>query len=216
MSFLENCLVYRIPVLSQYDYSYITNEQGSWCSYEFACMAQQFSGLMSKWIETENQTCIDIIIALYRQCLERGSEKRKQYGKYIGGENINNKSLQFRYPQVAISIGFYMIENESDKKFYMDRDYEHEYMNMENLTGTTREKLRISIRKWLVSTDRVVLVNIYGQSFTVFRMKDGHVIICDSHKSFTGYTDMETAFLYIMGDDREDYKFCTVLLGIIK
>jgi len=187
----ESASVAKIEgVHSQYDYK-MTDNQCSWCAYEFVV---NYGIFQSKPDEFN--------IKKYNSLIEKASEKKKNLSQKICGENINDEILLNEYKDKLTIISNEFIEINSalkDDVISMFPDIMRETFFIPKKEVVDISAIRNTIDEFLPYTKRFMLVNRFGQSFACIGRNDGNMCIVDSHFRTISISDKEHVFNYKIG-----------------
>jgi hypothetical protein len=190
MSWIETALNTSKEVKSQYDYK-IASNQCSWCAFEFI----KNSKLL---LNIENVNFIEN----YNKCIEEASRLRLECNKYKCGENIDDINILNHYKLNIIN--FYKTElNKNQKETFLeilDEELKNTFFKRENIIDLNIDILKNYIYEFLPHIGHFMIINRYGQSFSLLGLSDNKIMLFDSHFKKTGITNLEKAFEYITKD----------------
>ena len=177
-------------VKSQYDFPKASN-QCSWCAYELA------SKLWAKLPSVNTDE--------YNKCIDDASDLRAKCNKYKCGENIDDKDIIECYEHILTIISFYRTELNSELKKdlldILDPELRDTFFKRDDYPCETVDFLKECVSGFLNTHRRFMVVNRYGQSFSLVGLGNGQVWIFDSHFRVTGKTTAEKAIEYVLKDE---------------
>ena len=204
MSFIEKMLQNSVTVPCQTDSDYKSaSNQCSWCA---ALFGVKYRELRDAFINDKNK-----FIEIYKNCLEEGTNLRKQFGVPVYGENIDNPTLQKELnlsQNIFLETSFELNEDKSEELLsILPPDLKNEFY--------TRKYLKIEDFSFL-SSYKFILVSRHGQSFTLITIGDSFLVL-DSHVHTVGIMNKENVYKYIKyqtnKNDIRDYLLVTLLSG---
>jgi len=208
MSLIETITEFNIDVDSQYEkkYAAISSNQCSWCAYEFANNAQEFRKL---WLKKD----FDKFTELYNKCILNGSNYRKDCNKYTCGENIDDDNIIKQYNNISIIDKCVTILNESNKDIIniLPSELKNVFFIRDDIPQKDLNflKMRIDTNKF----KNFIIVNRFGQSFTIIPLYNSKYIIMDSHCRKCGITNIEGIINYLTINNDTGYNLILWIHG---
>jgi hypothetical protein len=189
-----------IHVDSQYESSNtsISSNQCSWCAYEFARYAQKFRTLWlsRNYVEFQKQ---------YNACVLEGSKKRKQCNKYTCGENIDDPDILKEYSNIInVDEGKTILNEDGKTILELLPDELRTVFFLRNDT-TTKSMEHLVMRLTMNTMKGVLIVNRFGQSFTIIPLLNGTYLIMDSHCRSSGSATLENVIKYLTINNDNGY-----------
>lgn len=204
MSYIETLLNQnnRVVVPCQTDIEYkITSNQCSWCAGMFVL---KYIELKKHFLDNK-----DLFIQTYKECLEIGTQLRKDVGTKLYGENIDNLVLLDKFNLSSkIFIKFTFEENTNNG--YLDilpDELKSEFYSQKHL-GVTDFNILLSYKFSMVSR--------HGLSFALITIGSMFLVL-DPHAHTAGLMTSENAFKYIKYEiDGSDLGclYITILCGV--
>lgn len=203
MSFIEKLLIssQKISVPCQTDEEYkITSNQCSWCA---ALFGLKYKELKDAFISDKSK-----FLEIYTECLKEGTNLRKEFGKPVYGENIDNETLKEKLNlEDKIMIEF---------TYELNKDSRDELVSIlpEDLKKEFYTEKYIDISDFLaLSLYKFILISRHGQSFTLVPFGE-YFLVLDSHVHNVGLMTKDNAYKYIkysLDYELTGYLFTTIL-----
>ena len=210
LSLIESVTEKNLDVMSQYDGNNImtASNQCSWCAYEFASNAQELRVL---WMTGKTEQFTN----LYNNCVLSGSTKRKEYNKYVCGENIDDPEIIKTYTNIlSIDTGKTVLNAEAVVSVdLLPEELRNVFFVRDSITEKSMHHVRERLRMDRIRG--VFIVNRFGQSFTVIPLCDNTYLITDSHCRKTGNTTMEGLMNYLTFNNDSGYNLILWIWGCV-
>ena len=160
-----------VPAQTDAEYSAISSNQCSWCAVEFGLRRRD---LIHAW--TTRQT--DEFLRIYKECLEVASQKRKDLGTFLYGENIDSKNLLEHYGSQLDIAHKNTIRMHEDSEFI---NILHPDLASEFYTRSYADYVSLDEIVNRMPNNSFLLVSRHGQSLCVLRVHTNMFLILDSH-----------------------------------
>jgi len=205
MSYIESLLIYNtqinVPCQTDLDFG-DTSNQCSWCAGLFAL---NYKKLIHTFLTDKSE-----FLNIYRECLETGTRLRKEYGKCLYGENIDNKILlnKLKLSDNIFFIASYDKNNSDDFLVKIPDELKNEFYNKKGIKINDFDSLL---------NYKFSLISRHCQSFILITVNDSFLVL-DSHVHTIGLMSKENAFRYIKYQHFDDseisgYLYVTILCG---
>lgn len=191
-SWIGQALEQAVDVHSQYDYPQASN-QCSWCAFEFIKNWRSLFKLDKPDFTTN-----------YNRAIETATNLRRECNKYRCGENIDDEAILSHYKNSLSISSFYKTEiNPELRDDYLDildPELRDVFFVRNNVESIPKERLEYYVTDYLTRVGHFMVVNRYGQSFSLLGLGQGKIAIFDSHFKQTGISEPEKVLEYICKD----------------
>jgi hypothetical protein len=182
-----------LSVLAQTDaeYSTVSSNQCSWCAVEFGLRRQD---LIKAWTSRQPETFLNI----YKECLAVASQKRKTFGTFLYGENIDSKNLLDHYASNITIAHTNTIRMHEDSEFL---NILHPDLASEFYTRSYTDHVPLDEIVNRMPFNSFLLVSRHGQSLCVIRVHTNMFLILDSHLHIATMSSKEDTMTHIKMDN---------------
>lgn len=192
-----------VPAQTDTEYSSVSSNQCSWCAAEFALKR---TAIIQAWMSKNTQE----FLHLYNSCMKTASQKRKDLGTFLYGENIDSENLLNHYGKQLDIVHKYTLKLHTDTTFpeilhpdlraeFYTRDYV-DYISLESILHDMPFK-------------SYLLVSRHGQSLCVIRVHSNSYLILDSHLHIASMATKEETMKHILMDNG-GHTHVTLLFGV--
>ena len=192
-----------VPAQTDPQYSAISSNQCSWCAVEFALHSKQ---LASTFLDKDSSA----FLTLYNQCMLEASQKRKELGTFLYGENIDSANLLHYYKPYLEILHKNSIKLNDDPTFV---DILHKDLKSEFYERMYADHLTIDSILERMPYHSFLLVSRHGQSLCVIRMMSYSFLILDSHLHIAQHLNKEDTKKHILMDNG-GHTLVTLLFGV--
>ena len=192
-----------VPAQTDPEYSAISSNQCSWCAVEFALARR-------KLLETFQQSDKTEFLAVYTQCMMEGSQKRKELGTFLYGENIDSQNLLDHYTDKLNILHKNTLRMNEDPEFV---SILHPDLASEFYTRKYAENASLDTILSRMPYVSYLLLSRHGQSLCVIRAFSTHYLILDSHLHTARLATKEDTASHILMDNG-GHTHLTLLFGL--
>ena len=192
-----------VPAQTDSEYSAISSNQCSWCAAEFALKRRD---LIKTWMSKEYKGFLE----LYTTCMEIGSRKRKELGRFLYGENIDSVNLLNHYEKELTIVHKYTVQLHTDPEF---PTILHPDLKSEFYTRTYVDYTPLTTILKQMPFSSYLLVSRHGQSLCVIRAHSDSYLILDSHLHQARMTSEKETTNHILMDNG-GHTHVTLLFGV--
>ncbi len=192
-----------VPAQTDLQYSQVSSNQCSWCAVEFALHRHKLLELFHQEDKTE-------FLRLYNKCMAEASQKRKDLGTFLYGENIDSQNLLDHYGAQLQILHKNTLRKNEDPEFVsiLHSDLRSEFYERSYAENVTLEGIlsRMPYHSYL-------LVSRHGQSLCIIRAFSSHYLILDSHLHTARLAPKDEAAAHILMDNG-GHTHLTLLFGL--
>jgi hypothetical protein len=184
-------------IQSQYDtpYNDISN-QCSWVSKEFVMNK-------NKIVDAIQNKDNNLLLEIYKNCLQNGTDNRKKFYSKVEGENIDEINLDIDLQTTVygdMNVLYAMLGQDIINKIYKPNlklfDYNHFIKQIKNMQN-----------------NNMMILNRDGQSFCFLKIDDSYIIL-DSHIRNIYFYKFDTLINYILENNLDGFFY--IIYGIIE
>ena len=201
--YLITTMSISVPAQTDSQYSAISSNQCSWCAVEFALKRRELIDSFQRTDKTEFHFH-------YNDCLLRASQKRKDLGTFLYGENIDSHNLLEHYGSQLQFAHKNTLRMNEDPEFV---SILHPDLASEFYKRTYAENASLDTILTRMPYFSYLLLSRHGQSLCVLRVFANHYLLLDSHLHTARLATKEDTASHILMDNG-GHTHLTLLFGV--